>query len=533
MRTAEGEALRITSDERRDQDASVPELRLDGDRRANADTPYSGGFSAEPVEHEHFTPDPGIRKLVQRSAWIGVAGVSAMVGGLATAAVLPGWAGVIAAAAGAVALGFGWSYAWRQIGSPLRALVGIGEALEGYRGGELGGDAMRLVTPEPFGAGWNRLVSHRGAEIESDRAASVDRRSSGGGSAAPSSLSAAVDAMWQGLMLVDADLRIMHINGAAAVLMGVSRSDADGVPLGALDVPAEVVEAVRQVVSGKRGRDATDVVRGEGAGQSVVRLSARRVRSDDRGEALVILEDVTQQRVAEEAQHTMLAQAVHELRTPLTTIRLNVELAIESDEDSRVESLDVINAEARRLERVVNEMLSVSEMESGAFEVQPSDIRLDALFDELRSDYTAAASSKSVGLVFELPPKWPVAFADREKLTVALHNLLGNAIKYTPEQGSVTVRVEADDTTLSVDVEDTGIGIAPEEQDRVFERFYRASDGRVSAVTGSGLGLATAREIARRHGGDITVRSAVDQGSVFTLRMPIAASNTGEQARAA
>jgi len=493
---------------------------------------------------EHNRADSGhqTRRRFVRAAMLGGVGVAAACTGLVTATVVPGIIGLAAAAGGLLGAGACAAAAWRMVRGDVRALLGIAEALETYDGGEYALSALNVIGGGAFGAGWNRLIADQDRSRADWRASSLDRRSSNGAGGQASGLAGAVDAMSQGLLVVDEDLRITHVNGAAAVLLGVARDAATGQLLGAMGLPGSVVDSIRLVVGGKRGRDATELVRGEGAATSVLRVSSRRVRRSDGGDALVLLEDITQQKVAEEARHAMLAQAVHELRTPLTTIRLNVEMAIGSDEsdvETRSTALDVVNQEARRLERVVNEMLSVSEMESGAFEVRADDVRLDIVFEELRSDYAAQASAKGIDLSFELPPKWPVAKADREKLTVALHNLIANALKYTPTGGSVLVRVDTDERTLTVEVEDTGIGISAEEQERVFERFYRASDGRVSNIAGSGLGLATAREIARRHGGDITVRSAVDQGSVFTLRVPIAEgatstpAATGEERKAA
>jgi two-component system sensor histidine kinase VicK len=103
---------------------------------------------------------------------------------------------------------------------------------------------------------------------------------------------------------------------------------------------------------------------------------------------------------------------------------------------------------------------------------------------------------------------------------LALHNLVGNALKYTPEGGRVAINVEVSPKQILVSVADTGIGISPEDAERIFERFYRAKDPRVAKITGTGLGLTLAREVVRMHGGDITVESQIDQGSTFTMTLP-------------
>jgi two-component system sensor histidine kinase VicK len=123
-------------------------------------------------------------------------------------------------------------------------------------------------------------------------------------------------------------------------------------------------------------------------------------------------------------------------------------------------------------------------------------------------------------LSFNLPPKLPVIKGDRDKILVALHNLIGNALKYTPEGGKATVSVEVREGRLVVDVADTGIGIGPDDIGRVFDKFYRAKDARVGKIQGTGLGLTLAREVARLHGGDIEVESQLDKGSTFTLTLP-------------
>ncbi len=114
---------------------------------------------------------------------------------------------------------------------------------------------------------------------------------------------------------------------------------------------------------------------------------------------------------------------------------------------------------------------------------------------------------------------------DRDKLGQALHNVVGNALKYTPLGGKVDVKVDASSGRLTVDIIDSGYGIAPEEQELVFEKFYRAKDTRVHGIVGTGLGLPLAREVARLHGGDLTLRSELNKGSTFTLSVPISTTS--------
>jgi two-component system phosphate regulon sensor histidine kinase PhoR len=248
---------------------------------------------------------------------------------------------------------------------------------------------------------------------------------------------------------------------------------------------------------------------------------------------MLVVEDITQQRIAEESRNAFVTQATHELRTPLTNMRLYLETLVEEgDADPAVKSrcLNVLSGAVRRLERVVSDMLSVSEIEAGSLKLRLDDVRPEELFEEIGADFKAVSEDKEIALVFELPPKFETLQADRDKLVLAIHNLVGNALKYTPAGGEVRVRVEQELGGLAVHVTDNGIGIRQEECELIFERFYRAKDRRVSGITGSGLGLALSRQIARLHGGDVTVQSVIDRGSTFTLRVPSGSSEVSKAA---
>jgi signal transduction histidine kinase len=291
---------------------------------------------------------------------------------------------------------------------------------------------------------------------------------------------------------------------------------------------ADVIESIEAIVHGTVRKKTTIEVERQGeSGNGVLRFNIRPVRREDGASAMIIIEDITQQRVAEESRNAFVAHATHELRTPLTNIRLYLETAMEDGERDpaiRGKALNVINQEARRLERIVGEMLSVSEIEAGSLRLREDDVRLDVLLEDLKTDYVPQAADKKIELVFDLPPKLPVIRGDRDKLVVAMHNLLGNALKYTPEGGKVVVKVEEDGKQFAFAVSDTGIGISEEDAERIFERFYRAKDQRVEKITGTGLGLTLAREVVRLHGGDVTVSSELNKGSTFTLTVPVTAA---------
>lgn len=415
---------------------------------------------------------------------------------------------------------------YRAMRSHWRGLGAVRDALRLSALGTIPAEAL-LVSDDygPEARAFNAIIT--GAEALRSRVTLLESAEKlGARSGAGADVAGACDALWQGVVLLDHGGIVRYANGAAAVVIGKRREEIVGTAFESLGQDARLIEAVRTVTSGRsRQRSSVELTRDSSTGdRTVLRATIRPMRHSDTAAAVVVFEDVTQQRVAEESRNAFVAQATHELRTPLTNMRLYVDTVVEEGDDPQVRAkcLNVISSEARRLERIVGDMLSVAEIEAGALKLRTGDVRLDGLLEELEADYRAQAQDKEITLTFELPPKLPVICADRDKLMLALHNLLGNALKYTPAGGAVTVRVRADGSTLIVDITDSGIGISEQEQELVFERFYRAKDKRIAGIAGSGIGLALARQVARLHGGEITLKSQVDKGSTFTLSVPTA-----------
>lgn len=415
---------------------------------------------------------------------------------------------------------------YRRTRSKLRAVGALRDALLAMHRGEDEPAVLELSpTLGPEAQTWNRLMEER----QGLRRQQLHRRAQEGGERKElgGDLQAACDVLAQGLMLVDGQMRVRYANGAAAVFLQSRPEQLVGADAAKVVTDAGVLEAIRAAADGSsRKRSSFDLQKNGSADEGVLRFGVRPARRGDAASAVVTVEDITQQKVAEASRKTFVAHATHELRTPLTNIRLYVETAIdegEQDPQTRSKCLNVINAETRRLERLVGEMLSVSEMEAGSFKLRADDVRLDALLEELEADYAAQAADKGVALTFHLPPKLPVLQGDRDKLALALHNLVGNALKYTPAGGSVDVRVASDERQLTFEIKDTGIGIAEQDLPQIFEQYYRANDERIAGIVGTGLGLTLAREIARLHGGEVTAMSALDAGSTFTLAVPVVA----------
>jgi len=181
----------------------------------------------------------------------------------------------------------------------------------------------------------------------------------------------------------------------------------------------------------------------------------------------------------------------------------------------------VIQSESLRLSQLVDDLLDISRMQAGAMALDCRETDLGRLVEEISQKVEGEMQDKNLEYRIELPPKYPKLSLDKGKLTAALVNMLGNAAKYTPDGGRVTFRVDVNSKQVEFAVTDSGIGISEEDLPRVFERFYRCNDDRVREITGSGLGLALTQEVARLHGGDISVESKLNEGSTFRIKIPL------------
>jgi two-component system phosphate regulon sensor histidine kinase PhoR len=235
------------------------------------------------------------------------------------------------------------------------------------------------------------------------------------------------------------------------------------------------------------------------------------------------MRDVTQQKLAEEMRDQFVDTATHELRTPLANIKAYAEtlaLADMIDVEQQKQFLNTINSEATRLARFVDDLLSVSSMELGSLSLNKQVTDLNRMLNEVVAKVRPQIEEKQQTFEIVFPEKLPEPELDKDKIAALLVNLLGNAVKYTPEGGRVTFHVNVSDQHIELSVEDTGVGIAADEVPKVFDKFFRSQDPRVQEQTGTGLGLALAQEVVRLHGGHITVESELNKGSTFSVLLP-------------
>lgn len=259
----------------------------------------------------------------------------------------------------------------------------------------------------------------------------------------------------------------------------------------------------------------------------VLRLARMPFTADDTDTPLQLwsLRDISQLKLIEHTRDQFVDTATHELRTPLSNIKICAEaLAMDDELEEEIQKayLNTISSEASRLGRFVDEFLNISRMEAGSLQLNRHPTHIERLIHEALEKTRAQMDQKRIELHVHLPVKLPELNLDKDKISAALVNLLGNAGKYTPDGGKVSLNVELANSEIRIQIEDSGIGISPEELGKVFNKFFRSDDQRVRDIVGTGLGLSFAQEVARLHGGSISVRSEVNQGSRFTMTLPIA-----------
>jgi len=237
-------------------------------------------------------------------------------------------------------------------------------------------------------------------------------------------------------------------------------------------------------------------------------------------------EMVQQLRNLDQAKSDFVSSVSHELRTPLTSIRGYVEMLIDGDagelDAEQQQMLGVVERNADRLLALIEDLLTLSRIESGSFRVAPAPVRLGEITEGLLAEMVAQPSAQGVQLVGEIESDLPPVLGDAGQLERVLMNLLSNAIKFSPDGGRVVVRASVDGDEVVLEVSDEGMGIPMDEQEKLFSRFFRSSAAQERAIQGTGLGLVIVKSIVENHHGRIDVRSLPGDGTTFTVRLPTA-----------
>jgi two-component system phosphate regulon sensor histidine kinase PhoR len=337
--------------------------------------------------------------------------------------------------------------------------------------------------------------------------------------------------MVEGVIAIDAEERVVHMNAVAGRLLRVVPSTAEGRRIWEVTRAVEVSQVLDS--ARRSGRELAGEVRlpaapGAASGRLIeLRASPLRAAGDELAGAVVVLHDVTDLRRLEAVRRDFVANVSHELKTPLTAIRGLVETLLDDSEmepSVRSSFLERIRDQAARLATLVGDLLTLARIES---QEQPGErVRIDLRgpLRECAARFGPLCAQKRIELTLRLPDERVEVWGDEESLRQILDNLADNAVKYTPSGGRVSLALERRAERVLIEVRDTGIGIEPRDQERIFERFYRVDKARSRELGGTGLGLSIVRHLALSLGGDIGLESQPGAGSCFRVALPAASA---------
>src|SRR5216110_879365 len=341
-------------------------------------------------------------------------------------------------------------------------------------------------------------------------------------------------ALTDGLLVVDSTQRILICNPAFEKLYRQSPI-APGTPLLDIIRDSDVIEPIRAALDQAKARVA-EVIAPDRKKQLQVTVVPITGQDGGASGVVALFHDISRLKQVDEIRRDFVANVSHELRTPLSIFHGNLETLLEAadlDEKETRHIYEVMKRHSDRLNLLVNDLLSLARLESKEANLQLAEIRLPDFLEEVTRDWKKRLAGKNLRLELEVPDNFPTLRADERRLEEVVHNLLDNAVKYSPHNGRILIQAGAPDQEVVLSVRDEGVGIAANDLPRIFERFYRADRARSRELAGTGLGLSIVKHIAQLHGGRVEAESVVREGTTIRVILPNPPqTNPGRAARA-
>ena len=412
----------------------------------------------------------------------------------------------VATAAGTiVALALGY---WLARGVQ-RSLSEITNAAQSLTCGDFSA-RVKKITDDEFGI-LGLTLNLLGEEISERMAALSQERTQ---------LAALFSGMVEGIVAIGDEDRVLFANGAADRLLKTSASSSRHKQIEAVPGLGIILPLVIQCRTEKK-RKQVELTLGDGDNLLILETHASPFKGEQTAGVVVVLHDVTELRRLERVRRDFVANVSHELKTPLTSIKGYVETlqtGAKSDPSLLTRFLDRIDANALRLVELVQDIISLARAESHDAGLRQSEVNLSDVARQSLVHHEHAVSRKNIALASDLHGD-VVVKGDPEAMRQVIDNLIMNAIQYTPQGGQVHVSVNRKGAEAFVSVKDTGVGIPPEHQPRIFERFYRVDKHRSREDGGTGLGLSIVKHLVQSMDGRVSVSSEPGLGSTFLVQM--------------
>ena len=345
-------------------------------------------------------------------------------------------------------------------------------------------------------------------------------------------LLAMLTSMVEGVMVLDCRGRVLQVNPALERMFDVTRIEARGHPCSDVFRHPQLDTLVSTVLT-KRVNEEDEILLHPNGRCLHIEASVTACDRENEACAVLVFHDVTELRRLENIRKDFVANVSHELRTPLTSIKGYIEALLDGakdDPDISAKFLDIILKQSDRLNLILEDLLQLSKIESGQVLFKREPLHIRRVIERTLAMIKPLADKKGHRLASFVDDELPAVLGDEDRLTQVMSNLLDNAVKYTPERGTITVAAHpaSDDaeqpalvTAVELSVTDTGIGIPEQDRPRVFERFYRVDKARSRELGGTGLGLAIVRHIVEGQGGRVWVEANTPTGSRFVVRLPV------------
>jgi two-component system, OmpR family, phosphate regulon sensor histidine kinase PhoR len=334
-------------------------------------------------------------------------------------------------------------------------------------------------------------------------------------------LQTVLGSMVEGVLAVAPDQSILLANEAGRRMLDFATAEPVGRPLLEVTRARPVYEAVRQAFHSQIPVE--HEFDSPGLQRRTLALRATRLPGEPCPGVMIVLHDVTELRRLENLRRELVANVSHELKTPLAAIKAYAEtlrMGAVNDPEHNLNFVHRIEEQAERLHQLILDMLQIARVEAGQEAFDIIDVPLSDLLQECADQFADSAGAKQITLDIEACNELLTARADEEGVRTILNNLVDNAIKYTPAAGRVTVRFLEGEGQVTLEVADTGIGIAAKDQARVFERFYRVDKARSREVGGTGLGLSIVKHLVQAFGGSVGLESQLGRGATFRVELP-------------
>ena len=337
-------------------------------------------------------------------------------------------------------------------------------------------------------------------------------------------------AMQDGLLVVDTRHRISLVNRSFRHLFGLGNSIV-GHPILEIIREADLDRLIAETL--RTGTpQGHELIISDSQSNSPRRMQlsavAMKNEADTTTGAVVLFHDITQLKQADEIRRDFVANVSHELRTPLSILRGYIETLLDDPETSRNELeriLEVMKRHSNRLGVLVDDLLTLAQLESANPNLQLSDVRLSELFAAIVHDWAKKFAEKKLSVDIAIAANLPIIRADETRLREVLYNLLDNSLKYTQPGGKICLQAQRSGEEIALSVSDTGLGISETDLPRVFERFYRADKARSRELGGTGLGLSIVKHIAQMHGGRVEAESKLGRGTTVRVLLPLDGSS--------